>query len=87
MTTDRSAQRADFLKNAGWADAAAAPLAGDASTRSYERLQRDGVRAVLMNAPPAAEGAACPPDATPEERRALGYNACARLAGPNLKDR
>jgi hypothetical protein len=37
-----------------------------------------------MNAPPAAEGAACPPDATPEQRRRLGYNAMARLAGPNL---
>jgi aminoglycoside/choline kinase family phosphotransferase len=37
-----------------------------------------------MNAPPAAESAACPPDASPDERRKLGYNAMARLAGPNL---
>jgi hypothetical protein len=37
-----------------------------------------------MNAPPAAESAACPPEATPDERRRLGYNAMARLAGPNL---
>jgi aminoglycoside/choline kinase family phosphotransferase len=37
-----------------------------------------------MNAPPKAESSACPPAATPAERRALGYNAMARLAGPNL---
>jgi hypothetical protein len=80
----RAEERAAFLKDAGWADAEARAMAGDASTRSYERLLKGGGRAVLMNAPPAAEGAACPPDASPEERRALGYNALARLAGPNL---
>ncbi len=37
-----------------------------------------------MIAPPAAEAAPCPPDASPEERKRLGYNAEARLAGPNL---
>lgn len=78
------AARADFLKRAGWADAVSAPLAGDASTRRYERLTRNGVHAVLMIAPPGAETAACPPSASPEERQALGYNALARLAGPNL---
>ncbi len=86
--TDPATARADdrrrFLDRAGWARAAAAPMAGDASTRSYERLSLDGRKAVLMNAPPAAEGAACPPEASPEERRRLGYNAMARLAGPNL---
>lgn len=76
--------RAAFLAAAGWSAAEARPLAGDASTRSYERLSLDGRRAVLMIAPPAAEAAACPPDASPEERIALGYNARARLAGPNL---
>ncbi len=74
----------NFLASAGWAGADAAPLAGDASTRSYQRLTKDGRRTVLMIAPPDAEAAACPIDATPEERRALGYNAMARLAGPNL---
>ena len=35
---------ADFLVATGWAEAAAAPLAGDASARSYQRLTRaDGV--------------------------------------------
>ncbi len=80
----RAEARRRFLAAAGWGAAAARPMAGDASTRSYERLSLDGRSAVLMNAPPAAEGAACPPDATPDERRRLGYNAMARLAGPNL---
>jgi len=81
---DRRLERAEFLAEAGWSAADAVPLAGDASTRSYERLTLNGSVAVLMNAPPRAEAAACPPDATPEQRRALGYNAMARLAGPNL---
>ncbi len=76
--------RAAFIKNAGWGKAIARPLAGDASTRSYERVEKDGRRAVLMIAPPGAETAACPQDATPQKRSALGYNAMARLAGPNL---
>jgi hypothetical protein len=84
LSEARSAERAAFLKEAGWDRAAATPLAGDASTRSYERLSRGGMTALLMNAPVAAESAACPPDAAPEQRRALGYNAMARLAGPNL---
>lgn len=76
--------RAAFVDKAGWGGALARPLAGDASTRSYERLEKDGHRAVLMIAPPDTEAAACPTDATPEQRHALGYNAKARLAGPNL---
>lgn len=80
----RADERADFLKTTGWGKARATPLAGDASTRSYERLELAGRTALLMNAPPAAETASCPPDASPEERRRLGYNAMARLAGPNL---
>ena len=77
-------QSAAFLQQAGWASAKAEKLAGDASTRSYLRLDLKGRPAVLMIAPPGAESAACPPEAAPEERRALGYNAAARLAGPNL---
>ena len=83
-TAARMEDRQAFLKSAGWEAARATPLAGDASTRSYERLNLAGRPAILMNAPPAAEGAACPPDATPAERRGLGYNAMARLAGPNM---
>lgn len=50
--TDR--RRADidaFLAPAGWADAAVAPLAGDASDRRYWRLVRGADRAVLMDTP------------------------------------
>lgn len=72
------------MAEAGWAEAIAAPLAGDASTRSYQRLTLKGAPAVLMIAPPGAETPACPRDADEAARRALGYNAMARLAGPNM---
>ncbi len=81
---ERAGARVALLADAGWADAAAAPLAGDASTRRYERLRKpDGATAVLMDAPPGAESAACPWNADAPERIRLGYNASARLAGPN----
>ena len=82
--TDRLAAREAFLEATDWAGATRLPIPGDASTRSYVRLAGGPAPALLMDAPPAAEGAACPPDATPEERGRLGYNAEARLAGPNL---
>ena len=82
--SDRNDARAAFLAAAGWGEAKAVPLAGDASTRSYQRLHLGARPAVLMIAPPGAETAACPPDADEATRRALGYNAMARLAGPNL---
>jgi len=51
--TERARLIADFLARAGWAGAASAPLAGDASNRCYFRLARDdGAGAVLMDAPP-----------------------------------
>lgn len=84
MTGERDDARLEFLKEAGWGKADAAALAGDASTRSYQRLRLNGRPAVLMIAPPGAEAAACPPGANEAARRALGYNAMARLAGPNL---
>mgnify|MGYP003149572037 CR=1 FL=1 len=85
MTQDKQLDtRADFLAAAGWADARAVPLAGDASTRRYERLDRRGQSAIFMIAPPSAEAPSCPLDADEVTRKALGYNAMARLAGPNL---
>jgi hypothetical protein len=54
MTAGRAAEKAAFLMRAGWAAAARAHLAGDASARSYERLQLGDRRAVLMDAPPGA---------------------------------
>lgn len=45
-----------LLRDAGWLEAIRAPLAGDASARSYLRLTRpDGARAVLMQAPVGTE--------------------------------
>jgi len=79
----RAQTRAAFLDAAGWGEARVEPFPGDASTRSYFRLFRGGETAVLMDAPAGAEAPACPPDAGVEARRALGYNAMARLAGPN----
>jgi aminoglycoside/choline kinase family phosphotransferase len=84
MDSTRAAERTDFIAEAGWGDAQVQPFPGDASTRRYFRLTRGGETAILMDAPAKAESAACPPDATPEERATLGYNALARLAGPNL---
>lgn len=49
---DRRRKLAAFLAHAGWGQARAIALAGDASDRRYERLFRDGTTAVLMDAPP-----------------------------------
>jgi aminoglycoside/choline kinase family phosphotransferase len=46
---------AAFLERHGWGAAARRKLAGDASFRRYERLARNGERAVLMDAPPPQE--------------------------------
>jgi N-acetylmuramate 1-kinase len=72
-----------FLQGAGLAGARREPMAGDASTRAYWRLHPPSGAApvVLMDAPPAAESAVAPADASPAERIALGYNAVTRLAG------
>ena len=52
---ERSRRIADFLTAAGWSEAETRPLAGDASFRRYHRVSRNGVRAVLMDAPPDRE--------------------------------
>jgi hypothetical protein len=71
----------EFLARAGWGEATRIPLPGDASTRRYIRLHDKGRGALLMDQPQSAETPAAPANATPGERRALGYNAVARLAG------
>ncbi len=81
MSSQREALKAEFLRAAGFGDARREPLSGDASTRAYERLTTaDGTSLIFMDQPPSLETAPCPPDATPAERQALGYNALARLA-------
>ena len=83
--SDREQQRLAFLAAAGLADAARAPLPGDASTRRYERLTTtDGRSLILMDQAPAEESAVAPEGATAATRRALGYNAEALLSGGSV---
>ena len=81
MSSERSGAIAEFLHGAGWQDAVLTALPGDASTRRYWRVAVPGRRAMLMDQPQGAETPASPPGASAEQRRALGYNAVARLAG------
>jgi aminoglycoside/choline kinase family phosphotransferase len=85
MSDKRADEMQAFLKAAGWGDAALAPLPGDASTRRYIRLALNDRRAMLMDQPQKAEAPVAPANATPDERRALGYNAVARLAGADVE--
>lgn len=81
MSSEREAAKAAFLSAHGFGDARRQPLTGDASTRAYERLHGPGGETfIFMDQPPSVETAPCPPDATPSQRAALGYNALARLA-------
>jgi aminoglycoside/choline kinase family phosphotransferase len=81
LSSDREALKAAFLARHGYGDARRQPLSGDASTRAYERLYPAGAASLIfMDQPPKAESPACPPDATPAEREALGSNAIYRLA-------
>jgi len=77
----RETQMRDFLVASGWGAATVAPLPGDASTRRYARLYLNGRTAMLMDQPQGAEAPVAPANADEEARRALGYNAVARLAG------
>ena len=81
MTGARQDALTHFLKEAGWDAAERRPLPGDASTRHYIRLHRGERTAMLMDQPQGAEAPVAAPNASAEERRALGYNALARLAG------
>lgn len=63
----------DLLRKEGWADAKRNFLQGDASTRAYERLEKEsGQRAILMISPPRSDG--------PPIRFGKSYSAIARLA-------
>ena len=80
--SEREAQRRAFIAGAGWDGSSVESFPGDASSRRYFRLTRDDEVAVLMDAPRGAEAPAEPEGASVANRRALGYNALARLAGP-----
>jgi len=84
VTDIRDDERRSLLKEAGWGDAAISPLPGDASTRRYFRVTRGRQTALLMDQPQTAETPVAPASASAEERRALGYNALARLAGADV---
>lgn len=74
--SDRETRIRAFLQEAGWGDASRSPLAGDASTRRYERLHGPRGRAVLMDAPPGPDG----PPLTSLDGKPVAYSAIARLA-------
>ena len=80
----REDEMRDFLAASGWGKAAVTPIPGDASTRRYFRLAGGPRQALLMDQPQGAETPAAPPGASAEARRALGYNAVARLAGADV---
>jgi N-acetylmuramate 1-kinase len=69
---DRLGAMLGFLDKAGLGTAVRTRIAGDASTRSYERLVNGGSRFILMNAPRKADG--------PPIKRGLPYSAIAHLA-------
>ncbi|HSZ73518.1 MAG TPA: phosphotransferase [Rhizomicrobium sp.] len=81
MAADRSEAMHEFLRGTDWRNAVVTPLPGDASTRRYFRVAQDSRAAMLMDQPQNAEAPPSPPNATTEQRQALGYNAVARLAG------
>jgi len=83
--SERLAWLEEFVARAGWGEAEREAIQGDASTRSYSRLSMNGRKAVLMNAPKGDEAPGEPDGASVETRRAIGYNALARLAGPNME--
>lgn len=71
-TSDRQGVIGRFLADAGWGEAAYAPLAGDASYRRYARLSSGPSQAILMDAPPGGDARQLP--------AARQYNATAHLA-------
>ena len=81
--TSRETDIQSFLKAAKWGAAKRDSVPGDASSRRYERLSMGTQKAVLMDAPKGAETPSEPDGASVDERKALGYNALARIAGNN----
>jgi len=70
--TERIATIRMFLSHAGFGAAARQYMQGDASTRAYERLTREGASYILMNSPPRPDG--------PPVRDGKPYSAIAHLA-------
>lgn len=72
LRVDRLSAMLGFLEKAGFSGAGRARIAGDASTRSYERLHAGSHRLILMNAPRRPDG--------PPVKDGLPYSAIAHLA-------
>jgi len=70
--SERGELISEFLRANGWGSAERSAVPGDASTRRYERLTMGGERAVLMDAPRAAEAPGEPEGASVEDRKAFG---------------
>lgn len=85
LAKDREATKQRFLTASGFGDAERFALPGDASTRRYERLTRDGKTFMLMDQPPALESHPCGRFETYAQREASGYNAMARLAAGRIE--
>lgn len=84
--SERDEQKLAFLDKAGLARATRTRLPGDASTRSYERLQLpDGSSFMLMDQPAAAESPPCGADWDDAHRLAAGWNATARLSAGKVE--
>src|SRR5215475_6332289 len=69
---DRMAAVRQFIAESGFSEALRAPLRGDASTRSYERLALGDQRVLMMNSPRRPDG--------PPVRCDKPYSAIAHLA-------
>ncbi|ESQ75808.1 N-acetylmuramate/N-acetylglucosamine kinase AmgK [Asticcacaulis sp. AC402] len=82
---DREAIKQHFLTASGFGAAERQPLPGDASTRRYERLIRDGRSYMLMDQPPSVETQPCRPEQVQADRVQSGYNAMARLAAGRIE--
>lgn len=79
LLAPRSQAMGEFLAGSGWAGAVPAPLAADASFRSYYRLRRGRDSVVVMDAPPPQEDVG-PYVAVAAILRQLGLSAPAVLA-------
>lgn len=73
------------IEKAGMKGATRIRMMDDASTRSYERLECNGKKAILMKAPKGNEDPPCPIDANNEQRLELGWNAASRLASSRVE--
>jgi hypothetical protein len=77
--SERERAIGDFLRACGWEAAQREVLAADASFRRYDRLRRQGEKAVLMDAPPPKEDVR-PFIAIARHLLSLGYSAPRLLA-------